>query len=65
VHAELTRELIERQAFGVSHVRGRCRLSASEDVWRNGSQSAVPQSETCSGAPLNSSKLNATQRKMP
>jgi hypothetical protein len=49
VHGELTRELIERQAFGVSHMCGRCRLGASEHVRGNQSQSAVPHPKRVQG----------------
>lgn len=49
VHAELAREVIERQAFGVPHVRRHCRLGSQEHVRRNRPATRYPTSETCSG----------------
>lgn len=57
VHAELTRELIERQVFGVPHVRRHCRLGSQEHVRRNRPQPAVPHPKRVHGHVDERSKL--------
>jgi hypothetical protein len=49
VHAELAREVIERQAFGIPQVRRRGRAGSQEHVRRNRPQAAVPHAKRIQG----------------
>jgi hypothetical protein len=49
VHAELTRELIERQEFGVPRVLRRRDFRLLDHVQRNASQPAVPHPKGIDG----------------